>query len=165
MNKKQINLIDRNIQRKEKAKAKKILKLRRRIAAHSDRKGFAFDIPQCSQSDYDSCQSPHSGLEKARMLLSYFDGLTNNLRKFIAIIHTDQGYYRLKNVESIICDYAPGSEHIEIKIVSSEALQKVTILGFKILDNLGKCIYTSSCFSRSVVKIGIAFVINYHLKV
>lgn len=149
-----------------KKKNKRILKLRRQIAALNGREGFAFDVPQCSQSEYDQYQSPRSGLEKSRMLLSYFDCPIDVLKKFTALIRTDTGCYRLSHVVSVVRDLTPGSERIYIAIKSPEALQKTKIFDFKILDASGKCIYVSiGHFSTFSSRVGDTFNPNYTIKV
>lgn len=147
--------------RKVAKKNKKILKLNRQIAALNDHGGFAFNAPKCNQSEYDRHQSPCS-LQRAKMLLYYFDCSISNLKEFTILIHTSTGYYRLEHVESVICDLTPNSEHIEIEIISPEAIQKTEIFDFKILDNLGRCIHVSAHFSQ-LIGVGDTFRVPYRI--
>lgn len=121
---------------------KKFLKLWRQIATINGHKGFAFDALKISQSLYDEYKPPTLGLQKSRILVSYFNYSTDLLNKFVVLVDTDQGVYLLENAVKVVLDLTPSRERIKIKI-SAKVLQKVKVYGFKILDPSKLCIAVS----------------------
>lgn len=119
---------------------KRILKLRRKIAALNGRKGSAFDVPE--EGVYESYEAP-TGLEGQRRLLTYFDCSIGSLRKFTALLDTNRGYYRLSHIVEVTRDFTPGKEYVNITIISPEALRNVKVFGFKIFDPGARCIKVS----------------------
>ncbi len=143
-------------------KEKKILRSKREIAALNGHKGYAFDVPKIAESVYEDYRVPR-GLPRARMIMSYLESSTNLLSKFVVLVRTDKGIYLLGNVVSVVRNLELGSEYIKIRIESPEALQKVRILSFKILDPSKRCIAGGP--NELYFRIGDIFAVNYRANI
>lgn len=119
---------------------KKILKLRRKIAAVNGREGFAFDVQKIDDSGFDSYK-PVQGLEKVRVLLPFFDFPIERFFDFTLLVETNCGNFWFdKHVVSVTRE----PEKIMVTFNTFDALRKVTVHSFKIISPGGVCIFTKN---------------------
>ena len=116
---------------------KKILKLRQKIATVCGRKGFAFDTDKITFEEFDETVKM-SGRELALSIAGYFTDC--NYLLFKLLVSTDQGIFRFIDcVRTVIV----GDMEIVMQFKPLIALQKVTILDYKIIDPGGNCCNTA----------------------
>ena len=140
-------------------KNKKILKLERQIAKVNGHKDFAFDADKIDHSGFDS-YIIIQGLRKNRQILTIFDFPIRRFFDFVLLVRTDRGVFWF-NKHVVTVSYEP--EKIVIVFETSSALQKVTVLGFKILSPSGFCMVTKD--TQSAMRPGDVFKPDYTIKV
>ncbi len=140
-----------------KKQTKKILKLRRRIAAiNGCGSSFAFEADKEPHSYYQSLEV----LKKNRRILTFFDTPVKRYLKSTLLLYTNKGVYRFINAVQTATREA---EKIVIVFKTPIALQHVTVLGYKVLSPSRVCIATRS--TSMWISAGDQFSLSYTVEV